>query len=215
MMSAGPLLFNIFNVLPENEKTPFFEPNENDFVEVSLCKETGFYASENCEKVITKAPKNMKPLKTCVHHHAIFLEENYAVCSRCWTGKQQLKKFLSYTPDINYYLRKNGTISTTLPAHKPSCLSRQEQESIKILYPPENANVFLPKDFSGEYEPMIARVSSLYADREIFWYLDNDYLGSSIKKPTMPIVMYQGKHILTVIDSEGNRDEVNFSVIRN
>lgn len=218
MRSAGPLLFNILNVLPKPEEESWFEADEGDFVTVKTCKETGFYAGEYCpEPIDTSAPKNMKPIKICPFHQSFLVDEkqDQAVCSHCWSGRQIAKDYLSYPPDVSYYVRKNGGIIHQVPQHNPSCPTRQDHDVVRIIYPLNQANIFVTKDFDGTYQPVVSRVASRFPDREIFWYLDESFLGSTIDKLTLPLKLKAGDHTLTVMDTEGNRDRVKFSVMMN
>ncbi len=218
MQSAGPLLFNILNALPFDKNQDWFKPNRGDFVKIKLCEQTGFYASDNCDQVImVDAPKNMRPLKTCMYHKKFQVEANnkYAVCSHCWSSDHHDQAVLKYPPDVNYYLRKNGNLTASEPMHNPECLVAQERDVLLIIYPLQDANVFIPKDFDGEYQPLVSRFASQFPEREVFWYLDNSYIGSTINKPSLPLHLTAGTHKLTVVDVMGNKDQIDFSVILN
>lgn len=215
MKSAGPLLFNIFEVLPEEEHS-WFDLDGADFVEVNSCKHSGFYASRSCPDVETVyAPKDMKPLGVCPYHKKIYIEGNYHVCSKCWHGDQKVSYQLAFTPDVNYYLRQSGNLVSQVPAHHPDCRVGKNKEALRIIYPIQNANVFIPKDFGGTYQKLVAKVASQFPDRELFWYLDDELLGTSSKKPTFPLLLTSGRHQLTVVDAEGNKDQSWFNVIAN
>jgi penicillin-binding protein 1C len=218
MKSAGPLLFNIANVLPSKERSAWFEANPHDFVKIKICEKTGFYASENCDDVaVVQAPVHMRPLKTCEFHksYQVDRESGYAVCSRCWSANRTETHVLKYSPDVNYYLRRNGNLTEVEPAHNPACKSGLEKDMIQIIYPLNQANIFIPKDFDGEYEPLIGRFASQFPEREVFWYLDDSFIGSTINKPSLPLRLDAGTHRLTLVDIMGNRDHVDFSVILN
>ncbi|PIB34020.1 penicillin-binding protein 1C [Reichenbachiella sp. 5M10] len=218
MASAGPLLFNIANILPEDSKELWFEEKAEDFVMVRICEETGFYVSSACPNTMeVKAPVHMRPMKVCPYHQRFFIDPStgYAVCSRCWDGHQAAAGVLKFTPDINYYLRKNGVIVTEEPIHNPACRQLQEHGILQITYPVDRANIFLPKDFDGSHQPLIGRVATQFPDREMFWYVDDSFVSSSVSNPSMPLYLREGPHVLTVVDAEGNRDQVRFSVSRN
>ncbi|WP_258104850.1 penicillin-binding protein 1C [Marinoscillum sp. MHG1-6] len=218
MRSAGPLLFNILNILPESEDKRWFESDEEDFTEVKICSETGFYANPNCANVeLSRVPVNMKPMRICPFHEKRILDESerYIVCSRCWGEHHVEQNVLRYPPDVNYYLWKNGGIVEAIPPHNPKCPVRQERDVLKIIYPLDHANLFVTKDFDGSYQPVVSRLATQFPDREVFWYLDDEFLGSTIRKPSLPLKLKAGAHQLAVVDSEGNRDEVGFSVIIN
>ncbi|MEO9967449.1 MAG: penicillin-binding protein 1C [Reichenbachiella sp.] len=216
MRSAGPLMFNILNSLPTNPKKKWFDTGYG--TTVKICSETGFYATSNCPNPeMATAPRQMKPLKTCPYHKTIFTDKNdkYAVCSHCWTRHHIESKVLIYPPDVGHYLRNKGTLLPNIPQHNPNCPTAQEHNILQIIYPLARANVFIPKDFDGGYQPLVGKVASRFPKRELFWYLDEAYLGSTIGKPTFPLGLTSGRHKLTVVDAEGNRDQVDFSVILN
>ena len=218
MRSAGPLLFSILNALPVDQKLKWFEPNRSDFMPVKICKETGFYPNEFCENIETvNAPQGMKPLKICPYHQRFFLspDHKHVVCSHCWSGNQVAQTFLKYTPDVNYYLRENGNLIVQEPEHNPACPIGKEQGVLEIIYPRNNTNVFVPKDFDGKYQPIIGRVATQFPNRELFWYIDDEFLGSSLNNSSLPLNPLPGNHTLTIVDTEGNKDQVKFSATRN
>lgn len=214
MQTAGPLLFNIFQVLPEEGNQPWFVSYKKDFVTVKTCAETGFYASRSCPNPIdTDAPRHMKPLGICPYHKRYYVEQGHRVCSRCWKGGQQMKHQLAFTPDINFYLRQSGNLTRQIPAHDPDCPSRQEEEALTIIYPLQDARIFIPKDFDGGHQSLVAKVASQFPDRKLFWYLDDELLGSTEKSGTFPLNLANGIHHLMVMDEEGNQDKVRFSAV--
>ncbi|WP_421871749.1 penicillin-binding protein 1C [Marinoscillum sp.] len=215
MRSAGPLLFDILNVLPGNESS-WFEQEAKDFVEVKVCKATGFYATDECPVTqMVSAPKDMKPMRICPFHQQLMVEDDRVVCSHCWGEHPHEQSFLSYPPDVNYYLRQNGGLVEYLPEHNPNCPTRKESDILKIIYPLDQANILVTRDFDGSYQPVVSRVATRYADRELFWYLDDEYLGSTVDQPSLPLKLRAGDHQLAVVDTEGNRHQVSFSVIVN
>ena len=218
MKSAGPLLFNIYNVLPKTDNNNWFELDDEDYVDVIICEETGFYAGKSCpSQLVVQAPKEMKPIKLCSYHQTIFIDssEKHVVCSYCWSGSRIERQILKYPPDVSYYLRQNGAILGTVPEHNPKCSKRQERDVLSIIYPLNGAKIFIPREFGGRHEPLISRIASQYVDRETFWYLNDTFLGTSVGKPSFAIDIKQGEHKLTVEDSEGNKSSSTFSVILN
>lgn len=217
MKSAGPLLFNILNVLPKSEKD-WFTKDEADFVPIKLCKETGFYANEYCQNVeVTDAPRHMKPMRICPFHQSMIVDVNsgLVVCSHCWSDAKSAQSFLTYPPDVNYYLRQNGGLIEDIPRHNPHCPTRQENDMLQIIYPLDQANIIATRDFNGTLQPVIGRVASQVQDRELFWYLNDSFLGSTVDQPSLPLKLRSGDHQLRVVDSEGNSDRVKFNVVIN
>ncbi|MEM9326908.1 MAG: hypothetical protein AAGA85_14675, partial [Bacteroidota bacterium] len=215
MTSAGPLLFNIFQVLPGGEDD-WFQADEKHFVKVQTCKHTGFYAGQNCpEAMETLAPRNMKPLRVCPFHKRFFVENGQHVCSKCWHGHHKPVHQLAFGADINYYLRQNGNLVTNIPPHRTSCPVGMDRDALQIIYPLQDAKVFIPKDFDGRHQELIAKVASQFPERELFWYLNDELLGTTQRTASFPLEVRRGKQYLTVVDSEGNEDRVVFSAIAN
>ncbi len=215
MHSAGPLLFSILNNLP-SEREWFSRPD--DLSQVKICKHSGFYATENCtETEYADAPKKMRPLGVCPYHSSYFVNSGseYAVCSHCWDQGHQCVKALHFPPDVAYFLRKNGTMVSSPPVHNPECRKKSETQTLTILYPPQNASLFLPRDFDGSYEPLLCKFATQFPEREVFWYLDDAFAGSTHDMETFPVEVSEGNHKLTLVDEAGNRDQVSFSVVRN
>ncbi|RED95307.1 penicillin-binding protein 1C [Marinoscillum furvescens] len=213
MRSAGPLLFNLLQLLPE-DKNPWFEVPLQESVLVKTCKTSGFYATANCPDTLSIAPKHMKPMSVCSFHEKIWVtdDERYQVCSHCWSHDRVAKEMLNYPPDVNYYLRKNGGLASYTPPHNPKCPTRQAGSLLKILYPSQNSNIFVPQDFDGTKQAVIGRVAHQHVSKKLYWYMDNELIGKTERSPTLPLQLTKGSHILSVTDTEGNRDEVHFSV---
>lgn len=214
MRSAGPLLFKIFNALPK-ESNYWFEVPIMESEDVKVCTHTGYYASVNCpDTTIVQAPASMKPLKTCPYHRPMALDvsRQYQVCSHCWNPQRTDTTLLIFPPDVNYYVRKAGGVVGYPPKHKPGCRTQEEQDILKIIYPSNNANIITTRDFGGLEQPIISRLALAHHDRAVHWYLDDTYLGETIRQSSLPFSVTSGTHLLTVVDSNGNRDEVSFSV---
>jgi penicillin-binding protein 1C len=47
----------------------------------------------------------------------------------------------------------------------------------------------------------------------VYWHLDGEYIGSTKKSHHLPINPGEGKHVLTVIDEQGELLERHFEVI--
>jgi len=213
--SAGPLLFDIFNLLPVDPNQKWFEKVEMDFKEVTICKETGFLAGDYCdEKELVKVPIYMNPLRLCPFHQNIFLDENenYAVCSYCWKSGYHEKHFLVYPADVVHYLRQRGQIIEKIPEHNPLCNKRSGINPLEFLYPTDSALIQIPRDFDGQYQKIISKIAHQSPEKNVFWYLDDFYLGSTKENHSKAIELRKGWHEIMVIDEDGFKDKVKIYV---
>ncbi len=213
---GGPLLFDIFNYLPKNSQKNWFEEPLLHLKSFETCSETGYLAGPNCERVITvKAPRYQKSFKICPYHKAVYVTKNdkNRVCSLCWeTGNYKRENRLVYPPDAVQYLRERGQMISLLPPHKNDCSAQEQNFALQIVYPQENALLWVPRDFDGGLQKVTIKVAHRDKNRTIYWYLDDRYAGSSKNKFKKAIKLTKGWHDLEVVDETGNRDRTKFYV---
>ena len=83
VQTAAPILFDVFDLLPNSD---WFSKPFDDMQEVSICKNSGYRASQNCDEVETKFIQ-ISGLKTkaCPYHILVHLDktETFQVNSSC------------------------------------------------------------------------------------------------------------------------------------
>ncbi|MCP4420006.1 MAG: hypothetical protein GY805_25640, partial [Chloroflexi bacterium] len=123
--SAGPILFDLFNMLPKEKNKQWFERPENELSDIKLCAWSGYLATEHCPNpVIADAPRLMKTMRLCPWHRSLFVDENekYEVCSLCWQERKYHKvQRLVLPADISQYLRQQGQLIEKTALHNPAC----------------------------------------------------------------------------------------------
>lgn len=213
---AAPLMFDIFNYLPKSPLLNWFDKAKLKLKKVKLCLDTGFVAGPHCPKTYwADALNSLKPLKSCPYHRTIFtsMDESCQVCSLCWKADEYKKiNRLVYPPDVSQYLREKGMIISDIPPHNKSCPGHSESEALQIIYPVQNAKMWIPRDFDGTLQKITFKVAHRIKDRTVYWYLDNIYQGYTQRKHKRAFEMKKGWHRLDVIDSEGNRDHRRFFI---
>jgi len=211
---AGPILFQIFSSLPK-EKNPKIK--KEGVKEILVCSESGFLPKEDCENfVYTLVPEHLKNLPLCPYHKSFYLDpqKNQIVCSACWSGVKPIKKsFFILTPKMKYYKEISSTSYENPPPHNPSCKLLQGGE-IKIIYPEEGNVIKIPKGFDGQYQKIVLKASISSREREVYWVLDKNYIGKTKNSHNLSIDIEEGKHLLSIIDEEGNSASVGFEVIK-
>ncbi len=217
-MTAGPLLFNIFNTLPKGTASPWFQRPFHSLKKIAVCKDTGYAIGPDCpESRIVDAPVHSEFYKTCPWHRTITVTSNekWSVCSLCWKpGNHKQVKRLCYPPEVVQLLRKRGININRIPPHNPACPGLESINPISITYPGAGTKIFLPRDFGGNYQKILCRASHRQANTTIFWYLDDCYLGQTRKIHEMPIRSNPGWHTLCIIDENGNRAALHFHLVR-
>ncbi|MGC6431846.1 MAG: penicillin-binding protein 1C [Jejuia sp.] len=204
VQTAAPILFDVFDILPNSK---WFEKPFDEMQEVSICKLSGYRASPDCNIIENTYIQN-SGLKTkpCPYHKLVHLNqsETYQVNASCENLSNIKHKSWFVLPSLmaHYYKTKNPFYKP-LPKFREDCLG-ENSISIEFIYPKENNTIFLPKDFDGETNDLILKIAHPKPEYNVFWYLDDTFIGSTKDIHELGIQPKTGKHIITVIDEFGN-----------
>ena len=213
---AGPLLYDVFNALPKDAWLSWFERPDACLAPVEICLDTGFRAGPACgRRSVADAPLHMTPLPVCPYHRNVFvtLDGVHQVCSLCWQpGGYVRVSRLVYPADVTQYLRRRGQMIGAAPSHSPGCPAQQGGQMVQILYPQENAHLWMPRDFDGSRQQVALRAAHREHRRVLFWYLDHRFIGSSQGRHVKAAGVGGGWHVVEVVDEAGNRDRRRFHV---
>jgi penicillin-binding protein 1C len=61
-------------------------------------------------------------------------------------------------------------------------------------------------------QPFVAKAATNNPDKSIFWYIDDVFIGSTSVFHEHPILANSGKHLLTIVDTEGNSKTIEFYI---
>jgi len=216
--TAGPILFSIYNALPKDPNTGWFEKPPLETISTNLCAETGYLAGEYCaDTLTTDKPTHAPNLPSCPYHRKLYLSDNkeYQVCSRCWSraGKCEVIR-LVYPPEVIQFMSERGQKYHALPPHYPECPTRGADNPLSIIYPVQGANILVTRDISGEFQNVVFKAASSTLDDELFWYLDNSFLGSTLDKHSIPVKLSSGNHSLRIINMQGYSIKTSFQVTK-
>ncbi|WDA46554.1 penicillin-binding protein 1C [Fusobacterium nucleatum] len=192
--TAGNLLFKVFNIVDINSKT--FEKPTDDLKEIEIDEKTGYRKFYDVESKKVFYPKDAKLLRISPYYKKIFVDENdMEIDSRSPNfDKRKEKIVIEYPIEVSNYFFLNGV---------------RENKNVKIAYPVQNLNIFVPKDFDG-YKKVAMKLYNPN-NEYVYWYLDEDYVGYSNEKEKF-FELDIGKHKLTIITENGAREEVKFNI---
>ena len=202
--TAGPVLFDLFNLLPPTGW--FAEPDTTDGIEVTLCCHSGHIAGRNCtETVQTLVPKNAPQSRACPYCQEVVAVDN--------TGMPNSERRFVLPPVMEHYYRQTHSAypSTTLPTAQT--VSRVEVQPMRFIYPTDGSVVSLPVQSDGTVAALNCSVAHTDPAAEVFWHLDNSYLGSTRNIHQFAVRPAPGCHTLTVVDTAGNSISVNLVVV--
>lgn len=211
---AAPLMFSIFNLLPQKK---WFQLPSSDLEAIKLCKESGFKASDICDKTIIQYyPSGASRTKPCPFHKLVHLDEtgNYRVNSNCYPiNKMRHVPWFITTPTQEYFFRQHNLNYKPLPNYMPQCAGENTFKQIDLIYPREGFKIYVPVDQSGIKSRCIFKAAHKNTNAIIYWYLDGIYLGATEKFHQYSVLPNIGKHRLELTDETGESLKCQFEVI--
>jgi len=83
---------------------------------------------------------------------------------------------------------------------------------MEIVRPTKGAQVHVPIELDGEPGRVLLEAAHQTPGTAIHWHLDDTYLGTTYDLHQWPASPTQGTHKLTIVDQDGERDQVTFHV---
>ena len=210
--TAGPVLFDIFSLLPP---TQWFKRPGNVFVKTEVCRKSGHLKGRFCEETDTLLilPAGLKT-EACPYHHLITLsaDETHSIYENCANLEPTIQKsWFTLPPVWEWYYRQHHPEYSPLPPFKPGC-GEDALQPMQFIYPPMNARIVLPKQMDGSPGYMTAELAHGNPATTIFWHLDNTYLTQTQDFHKISLQPTPGKHSLTAVDSAGNTVTTTFYI---
>ena len=215
--ASAPILFDIIKLLPPNKQT--FATPYDDLVEARVCHHSGYLAGVNCNDIDTMLiPYNGTITETCPYCKLIHLDlsETYRVTANCESPSNiKHKKWFVLPPAMEYYYKQHNPNYHTLPPLRDDCrdCGTNSDQPLQVIYPIENAKIFLPKGFDNSRQRMVIEAASRNKSAKLFWHLDNNYISSTQDIHTISIEPKPGKHTIIITDQDGNTTKRNFEII--
>lgn len=211
--TAAPIMFDIFREMPASK---WFEPPQYDFTYLPVCHQSGFKAGPYCTEVDTMLVSlHAQQAPVCPYHHVIHLDKTatYRVTSNCAPPSEMIHQpWFVLPPTMEYYYKQHHADYKTLPPFMNACMNEM-QSSFEIVYPQEGAEIFVPKEISGEKGRTVFTVTTRGNQTKLFWSIDNFYIGETENFHQMAVNPLPGKHILTVVDENGEAASKNFEIV--
>ncbi len=183
--TAGPTLFDILNLLPEDKEWFCHSERSEESVWTSVCHDSGMLAGPDCPGEDLLIPAAGLDSEPCPYHR---------------TGEFVLP------PVMEWYYR---------PYHPEytGATARPASTAVQFIYPQTGAVLSIPRQLSGEKEGIVFRAAHHRPDATLWWHMDNTYIGETRFQHELRLTPAPGKHTLTVVDDEGNTAFVRFTII--
>ncbi len=213
VQTAAPILFDVFDLLPNS--TWFTKPYD-EMQEIDICTKSGHRASSICDDV-SKSFVQLSGLKTapCPYHKLIHLDETetYQVNVSCEDASTiSHKPWFVLPPLQGYYYQSKDPFYKPLPPFRYDCIANT-RATMEFIYPNTQNTIFLPKDFDGKVNDLILKVAHSKPELNLFWYVDDTYVGSTRDIHDMAVIPKTGSHLITVVDELGNELKRTITIV--
>lgn len=210
--SAAPVLFDVFDLLPNSE---WFEPPYNDLEYTITCAHSGHLAGPHCiEKDTILSHSNAERSAPCPYHKLIHLDqtESYMVSKSCCETPISRSWFV-LPPKLAWYYKRKHANYAGLPPLKKGCTD-QAIQNMDLIYPKHNTKIFMPRGFDGLQSEAVFEAAHNNPMATIHWHIDDQYHGKTQGMHKIELQADAGKHLLTLVDHEGETIHKMFEVLR-
>ncbi len=217
IQAAAPVLFDIFDKLPEN--LPKFEVPYDEMYKAAICHESGHLASEFCTNIDSAwIPNTGMRTEACPYHKLVHLDftGQWQVTSDCESvNNMQNVSWFVLPPAMEWYYKSKNVNYKILPHFREDCKDAKfgKNGSMQVIYPKHNSQMFIPKEIDGKKGNAIFEAAHRIAGTKIYWHIDNKFVMETTDFHKISVAPTVGKHILTLIDENGEELKINFEII--
>jgi len=205
LQAAAPLMFQIFDLLPS---VAWFKQPVSEMKKLKVCAKSGYRASTNCPEVKEEyMPIRGEESPLCPYHKLIHLDSTaqYQVNSNCVSVNKMIHQKRFVLPAVcGWYYQQLHPEYSPPPPYRSDC-KNVSTKSMEMIYPKSGAKIFIPIDHSGVRSEVVFRVAHKHADIKVYWHLDGKYLGFTRGQNEMSLAPQTGKHLLTLMDENGEQ----------
>tara|TARA_B100000809_G_scaffold179903_1_gene177523 strand:- start:7307 stop:9601 length:2295 start_codon:yes stop_codon:yes gene_type:complete len=212
--AAGPVLFDVFDLLPKSE---WFEAPYNALEQVVVCKQSGSLAKGICvDKDTIMVQSRGVDTEPCPYHYWVHVNKNetYQVNSSCEKISDiKHKSWFVLPPLMEYYYKKKNPFYKPLPSFRLDCLG-EKKNMMDFVYPKNKAKIYLPKGFDGLRKSLVLSLAHNIPDTKVYWYVDERYIGETKTIHEQSLEVLPGIHVFTVLDEFGNERKLSIEILK-
>jgi penicillin-binding protein 1C len=113
---------------------------------------------------------------------------------------------------MEWYYRQEHPEYTPLPPLRPGEKNNGEFVPMEFIYPENGSSILLPLKMDGSYAEVVFNLAHSDPDSEVFWHLDNSFIGSTKHIHQLTLRPSEGHHSMTAVDGSGNQISVGFVI---
>lgn len=191
--TAGPVMFDILNLLPEKITSGdyaadgwFLPPLPAEGMEAEVCLQSGHLKGIYCPQADTLLlPKSAMNSAPCPYHTSedgIFL----------------------LPPAMEWFYKQHHPQYNAVPA--------KDRPVMEFISPEEGSQIKLPRQLDGSIGSIVFNLAHRNSETTVWWHLDGSFIGQTRRIHQRALSPPPGKHTLTVVDAAGNSESIVFYI---
>lgn len=211
--AAGPLLFEIFNSLSRGEPwkaSGRLKPGLLNLEKVAMCADTGDLPGRYCPRTTESwFIPGVSPIKVSTIHRAVSVDKQSGLrACRPIPGRTELRVFEFWPSDLQRIFLQAGVSLKKSPLFDGDCdLDARSSSGMPPLIQLPAAHIeyrLRSENLDTEQIPFNAVADGDV--RQLFWFVDDRYVGSSKAGETFFWSPSSGNFIVRVVDDHGRAD---------
>lgn len=200
--TAGPVMFDIFNLLPSCGW--FKEPQGK---QEKVCVHSGHRAGKYCKDTrMERIAQKGVISRECPYCAEIPVSVDGLRRVTDASEPRVMKSFFRLPPVHKYYYTRSHADYMEAPT------DIRDEAAMKFIYPADGSVMSLPKKTDGSKSHLSCRAAHINPEAELFWHLDNNYIGSTKDIHQVQITPSPGVHKLTVFDNSGMEKSIDIII---
>ena len=122
-----------------------------------------------------------------------------------------MKSWFVLPPAMEWFYKKNHPEYIDLPPYKKGCPPENEF-TFDILQPDNNSAIYIPQGLDNEEGMLIFEAVHRDPKAILYWHIDDQFITQTKEIHKIEISPAIGKHVLYVVDQNGNTVSRKFSV---
>ena len=192
--TSGPIMFDIFNMLPSCK---WFDAPKGNLKKV--CVYSGMLAGKYCAETITQTVSmSAAKSKRCSYCRQIPVSIDGQRRVSDASEPSIMTSYFQLPPIHKHYYKLNHAEYVEPPANLEA-----DESNLKFIYPTNGAVILLPRKTDDTQSELICKAAHNNPSVELFWHLDNNFIGSTTDIHQIQILPLPGVHKLTIYDNIG------------
>ncbi len=201
--TAGPVMFDIFNLLPYCNW--FKAPVGN---EIQTCVHSGHRAGRYCKDTLIAAV-SQNGLRSQVCNYCTEIPVSTDGRRRVSDASEPvvMTSFFQLPPVHKYYYTR-----THADYVEPPMDLQGSEASLRFIYPADGAIINLPRRADDTPSQLTCTATHIDPKAELFWHLDNSFIGSTKDIHQIQIKPAPGVHKLSIFDNAGREKTIEIII---